>query len=176
MTRGGLHETASDCGLVLLANIQLDHNQMPTTFPLVSELPGFLQETAFLDRIKGIIPGWEIPKLSNDSFAKSLGLKADFFGDALISMREDFIHDQLASQKIKFLGDKVYKRNADAVTAIASGMMKILFPNAELSNVEFERYCVKPAKRLRQLVWDQLQALDSEYRQYASSILVEVID
>lgn len=43
LTRGGLHETASDCGLVLLANILLDSQQRPIATLLVKELPDFLQ-------------------------------------------------------------------------------------------------------------------------------------
>jgi ATP-dependent Lon protease len=78
LTRGGLHETASDCGLVLLANITLDAQQRPVMDPLVRELPGFLQETAFLDRLRALIPGWEIRKLSSECFARSVGLKSDF--------------------------------------------------------------------------------------------------
>ena len=57
LTRGGLLETSSDSVLVLLANIALDEMQRPLREPLIQELPSFLQETAFLDRIKGIIPG-----------------------------------------------------------------------------------------------------------------------
>src|SRR5437016_3426072 len=62
LTRGGLHELASDCGLVMLANITLDERQLPVSDPIIRELPVFLQETAFLDRIRGIIPGWELRK------------------------------------------------------------------------------------------------------------------
>lgn len=47
LTRGGLHETASDCSMILLANISLDNQQQPVSEPLVRELPAFLQETAF---------------------------------------------------------------------------------------------------------------------------------
>ena len=54
LTRGGMHETASDCSLVMLANIMLDSQQQPLIEPLVKELPGFLQETAFLDRIRAL--------------------------------------------------------------------------------------------------------------------------
>jgi ATP-dependent Lon protease len=86
LTRGGLHESSSDWGLVMLANILLDSNQNPIESPRLKELPDFLQETAFLDRIKGIVPGWKTKKLSPDSFAKNVGLKADFFGDAVASI------------------------------------------------------------------------------------------
>jgi ATP-dependent Lon protease len=176
LTRGGLHETASDCGLILLANITLDSQQRPLHDSLVRELPKFLQETAFLDRIRALIPGWEIRKLSNECFARGVGLKSDFFGDALLALRNDLQHDQRASRWLKLTGSKVNKRNEDAVQAIASGMLKILFPHGQLSPLEFEHYCVKPARKLRQLVWDQLQDLDAEYRQYESEIQYQILD
>lgn len=176
LTRGGLHETASDCGLVLLANITLDSQQKPLNDLLIRELPPFLQETAFLDRIRAMIPGWEIRKLSGECFARGAGLKSDFFGDALLALRNDLEHDQRAARRIELLGSRIYKRNEDAVRAIASGLLKILFPHGQLTQTEFEQYCVKPARNLRQLIWNQLQTLDAEYRQYENIIRYQVLD
>lgn len=174
LTRGGLHESSSDCGLVMLANITLDTHQQPVASPLVSELPVFLQETAFLDRIKGIVPGWKIRKLGGDSFAKSVGLKTDFFGDALLAFRDNLEIDQMCARRIQLTGRK-FKRNEDAVHAIASGMTKLLFPHGTMSDEDFEHYCVRPAKQLRQLIWDQLYMLDAEYRQFEKDIQYEIV-
>ncbi len=174
LTRGGLHETASDCGLVLLANITLDNQQRPIMEPLVRELPEFLQETAFLDRIRALIPGWRLRKLSGECFAHGVGLKSDFFGDALLEMRNDLELDQWCARRIHLTGAKVYKRNEDAVQSIASGLMKIMFPHSEVSETEFEFYCVRPARLLRQGIWSQLQNLDGEYRQYEAEIRCEI--
>jgi ATP-dependent Lon protease len=166
ITRGGLHEAASDCGLVLLANILLDTQQRPAADPLVKELPRFMQETAFLDRVKGIVPGWLLPKLSSRSFAVSSGLKSDFFGDALIALRDDLSADQYCVRRIRLKGTNPYHRNEESIAAIATGLMKILFPHGQASDEEFWRNCVQPATKLRQYVWDQLYQLDGEYRQY----------
>lgn len=175
LTRGGLHEMASDCGLVMLANISLDERQQPINELLVKELPPFMQETAFIDRIKGLVPGWELPKLANKNFAASNGLKSDFFGDALIELRSDLQADQICAMRIRLKGDKPYRRNEEAIQSIASGLLKILFPDGRASDEEFQRYCVYPAKRLRQRIWDQLYQLDGEYRQYAHDLDCEVI-
>jgi len=171
LTRGGLHETSSDCGLVLLANITLDEYQRPMREVIVEELPEFLQETAFLDRMRGLIPGWKLPKLSSHFLIGpqtelAVGLKSDFFGDVLLSLRDDFSSDQYCARKIKLKGERPYRRNEESVRAIASGLMKLQFPHGELSIEDFERYCLKPALELRQLVWSQLYILDGEYRQY----------
>jgi ATP-dependent Lon protease len=160
LTRGGLHESASDAGLVMLANIALDDEQKPLNQLLVKELPEFLQETAFLDRIRGLIPGWKIQKLSSKCFATNVGLKSDFFGSA---------------RRIELKGDKPFKRNEDAVIFIASGLMKILFPDGAITDAEFTRYCIKPAIELRQLIWDQLQTMDGEYRHYEKQIAVNLL-
>lgn len=175
LSRGGLHETASDCGLILLANIALDSQQRPIVNPLVRELPDFLRETAFLDRIRALIPGWKIRKLSSECFAVGVGLKSDFFGDAMLALRNDLDHDQRCARRIRLRGSKVYKRNEDSVRSIASGLMKILFPHGEATDLEFERYCVRPAKTLRQFIWSELQNLDAEYRQYESEIDYEIL-
>ena len=171
LTRGGLHETASDCGLVMLANIGLDEYQRPVRDLLVEELPEFLQETAFLDRLRGLIPGWKLPKLSSHlligpNTTNPIGLKADFFGDVLLALREENEADQYCAEHIHLTGKKPYRRNEESVRAIAAGLMKILFPHGQLTPEEFQRYCIKPALELRQLVWDQLYVLDGEYRQY----------
>jgi ATP-dependent Lon protease len=136
----------------------------------VRELPQFLQETAFLDRLKGLIPGWELPKLTANSFASSVGLKSDFFGDVLIALRNDLTADQYCAQHVQLDGYRVYKRNQEWVQNLSSGLMKILFPDGQFTTTEFHRNCVKPALKLRQLVWDQLYTLDEEYRQFSRQL------
>jgi ATP-dependent Lon protease len=154
----------------MLANIMLDSEQRPVLSPLVKELPEFLQETAFLDRLRGILPGWKVSKLSGGSFAQGVGLKSDFFGDALLALREDVSANQFVGRAVTLKGKKLYKRNEDAVRLLASGLMKLQFPHGQVTPEEFEMYCVRPAVELRQLVWEQLHVLDAEYRQYDEDI------
>lgn len=174
LTRGGLYETSSPCSLVLLANIMLDSEQRPIVSPLIKELPEFLQETAFLDRLRGILPGWKVRKLSGESFAQGVGLKSDFFGDALLALREDVSANQFVRRVLSLRGKRLYKRNEDAVHLLASALMKLQFPHGQVTPEEFETYCVRPAIELRQLVWDQLYMLDAEYRQYDEEIGYEL--
>lgn len=170
LSRGGLYETSSDCSFVMLANITLDENQRPVQHPLVNELPEFLRETAFLDRIRGLIPGWRLRKLTADCFANTIGLKADFFGDALLCLRNELDIDAFCSRRIRLRGTKRYQRNEEAVRSLASGLMKIQFPHGEVTDEEFWQYCVEPAALLRQHVWEQIYTLDAEYRQYQERI------
>jgi predicted ATP-dependent Lon-type protease len=48
-------------------------------YHLFEPLPDFLQVIAFLDRIHAYLPGWELPKLSPDSYAKDYGFITDYF-------------------------------------------------------------------------------------------------
>ena len=175
LTRGGLYQIASDCSFVLLANILLDEQQRPVNDLLTKELPPFLQETAFLDRLKGMIPGWEIGKLTSRSFSNTVGLKADFFGTVLLSLRDELEADQIITRRVRLVGQRVFKRNEDAVRAIASGLYKILFPHGHCTDAQLHQYCVAPAVRLRQLVWDQLYAQDAEYRQFEERLQAAII-
>lgn len=178
LTAGGLHETASDCGFVMLANITLDDQQRRVKASLVEELPPFLRETAFLDRIRALLPGWELPKLSSklligQDSPLTMGLKSDFFGDALVALREDLMAESYCARNIQLGGEKPYRRNEEAVRAIAAGLMKIQFPHGDVDPLDFQRYCVKPALRLRQGIWDELYAMDGEYRQYEARITLD---
>lgn len=176
LTRGGRHETASDCSLVMLANIQLDEHQQPVGGDkLVEELPEFLQETAFLDRLQGLLPGWDLPKLSTHSYARTVGLKADFFGDALVALRDDIAHDQFVTGHVQLVGERPNTRNQKAVENLASGLLKILFPHGEVTPEEFREFCVEPAVRLRQNIWSQLYRLDGEFRQWDKTLEAEVV-
>jgi ATP-dependent Lon protease len=164
ITRGGKVEIASDCGLVLLANILLDEFLQPVSNLLIEDLPEFMRETAFLDRFKGIIPGWEVPKFRQEMIAESVGLKADFFSDTLTAMRNDPQHEEWVRRHIEF-PENVTIRDQEAIISIASGLVKILYPNLEIIPEEFVNFALNPAIRMRQYVRDQLWVLDPEYRQ-----------
>ena len=53
----------------------------------------------------------------------------------------------------------------------------IVFDGFALSYLyqDFEYYCVKPAIKLRQMIWGQIQLLDAEYRQYEPDIRYEIL-
>ncbi len=171
---GAKFTTSSDCSLVLLANIELDSQQNPVRRILVQELPEFLQETAFLDRIKALLPGWLIPKLTPSCFGQRVALKSDVFGEVLFALREDLEADQCVQNKVVLEVGNSYGRNVQAVRSIAAGLVKLLFPDLRMSDSEFYRLCVEPAVRLRQGIWSQLYELDAEYRQYDAEIRAEL--
>lgn len=172
--RSGFQDVASDCSLVMLANIDLDEYLRPHNEDhLVADLPKFFAETAFLDRFAGIIPGWKIPKFQREMAASQVGLKMDFFGEALLSLRQDNRFSSYAQQHIKF--DKgITVRDQNAILKSAAGFLKILYPHLELTLSDFQRDCLEPARSLRQAIRASLYYLDDEFSQFGREIYVEV--
>ncbi len=172
--RSGFADISSDCGLVMLANIELDEELRPRNEEnLIANLPHFFAESALIDRFAGIIPGWEIPKFQREMTASQIGLKMDFFGEALLSLRQDNRFTSYVQQHTQF--DKnVTVRDQNAILKSASGFLKILYPHLELTLMDYQGDCLEPARRLRQAIRNSLYFLDDEFRQLGREIYVEV--
>lgn len=54
-------------------------------------------------------------------------------------------------------------RDKKAIIRLASAYLKLIFPDLQVSQEEFNKYCVQPAVDLRQRVRDELRKMDSEY-------------
>jgi ATP-dependent Lon protease len=124
--------------------------------------PNFLRETAFIDRFSGLLPGWNLPRISKDSPSTAIGLKGDIFGEILHSLRSDISYRDYVKTNMD-LQNCDDMRDSKAVEAGATGLLKILFPDKDPSEEDFYLYCVNPALELRQRVRDELCKLDREY-------------
>lgn len=162
--RGSASAIAAEAGLVILANIELDHNKRPVNedVGLFRIFPNFLRETAFIDRFSGLLPGWDLPRISKDTPSKSTGLKGDIFGEILHSLRGDISYRDYVKNEME-LHNCDDMRDSKGVEAGATGLLKILFPDKAPTEAEFYQYCVNPALELRQRVRDELCKLDREY-------------
>jgi ATP-dependent Lon protease len=172
--RAGFQDVASDCSLVMLANIDLDEKLRPRNPDnLVANLPPFFAETAFLDRFSGIIPGWQIPKFQRAMAAFQIGLKMDFFGEALLSLRHDNRFLSYAQQHTQF-DQSATVRDQNAILKSAAGFLKLLYPHLELTLMDYQRDCLEPARKLRQSIRNSLYYLDDEFRQFGPEIYAEM--
>lgn len=162
----------SECGFVMLGNISLDENRMPihTGDGLFSEIPNFLRQTAFIDRIHGFVSGWDLPRVTKDMPSHCLGFKGDFFSEMLHILRKDIRFADYVSVNMH-LENCQDLRDRKAITRLATGFMKLLFPNLQPSRLDFLTYCVKPAVELRQRVRDELHKMDPEYPRVTISVL-----
>lgn len=162
--RGSASSINAEAGLVMLANIDLDQNKRPLNeqVGLFRVFPNFLRETAFIDRFSGLLPGWDLPRISKDTPSKTIGLKGDIFGEILHSLRSDISYRDYVKTNME-LQNCDDMRDSKAVEAGATGLLKILFPDQDPSEQEFYLYCANPALELRQRVRDELCKLDREY-------------
>ena len=162
----GNTEATSEAGFVMLGNITLDEDHRPVHLDegIFREIPNFLQETAFIDRLHGIIPGWELPRVSKNTPSHSLGFKGDFFGEVMHRLRREIRYADYVKLNMQLTGcDDL--RDRKAITRIATAYLKLLFPDLKVSENEFIEYCVHPAVELRQRVRDELHKMDPEYTQ-----------
>lgn len=161
----GKQQVTSDAGIVILGNIPIGADNKPMDDILFHNLPLFLQETAFIDRLHGILPGWELPRITTSSPANGIGFKADFFAEYLHALREESIFSEYVNSKMQINGTNDM-RDVNAIRRLTTGYLKLLFPNLNPSEAEFLEYCIKPSIKLRQSVRDQLSKLDAEYKTY----------
>ena len=162
-SRGGKQQTAATAGIVILANIPLDADGYPRFSNLFLNLPEFLRETAFIDRIHGILPGWKLTRIEERAISNTLGFKADFFGEVLHNLRHRAGYEEYVKAHGQIIGTQDV-RDRNAIVRLAAGYLKLLFPDLNLSHHELVEYCLRPAASLRQTVRDQLAAMDPEYK------------
>jgi ATP-dependent Lon protease len=160
-TRGNKLATA-DAGFVLLGNIPVNSQGVPSEPILFLNLPGFLQETAFIDRLHGILPGWELPRFRADMPARDIGFKADFFGEVLHALRERPGYEEYVNLHLEIHGTDDM-RDKKAIQRLAAGYLKLLFPDLKVNQEEFQKYCIDPSVALRQAIRTQLSRLDPEF-------------
>lgn len=108
---------------------------------------------AFMDRLTGVIPGWELDSIASreKSLTKHYGFTADYFSEILNKLR-NIEFGQLIKSKIKL--DNASIRDEDAVKKIISGLIKLIYPHGEIMDEEFKQI-VDYAIELRQFVINQ---------------------
>lgn len=155
----------SESGFVMLGNITLGSNRLPLyeSDGIFKELPSALQESAFIDRIHGLIEGWFMPRVSRNTPSRTLGFKGDFFSEVLHELRVDLRYADYVSQSLH-LPQCEDMRDNKAIARLAEGFLKLLFPDLVLSEEEFITFCVNPAVRMRQQIRDELSKIDQEYK------------
>jgi ATP-dependent Lon protease len=162
--RGSASSINAEAGLVLLANIDIDENRKPVNeeIGIFRLFPNFLRETAFIDRFSGLLPGWDLPRITKETPSKNLGFKGDIFGEILHSLKADVSFKDYIKMNMDLL-DCDDMRDSKAIESGASGLLKIIFPDKNPNEEEFYKYCVNPATELRQRIRDELCKLDREY-------------
>ena len=159
------YEGKSDAGVVFLGNIAQDN--MDEYINMFTELPTLFQESALLDRIHGFIKGWDVPRMNDDLKICGWALNSEYFSSILHLLRDDASYRAIVDKLIE-VPDRADTRDTEAVKRIATAYLKLLFPNvrkpSDISAKEFQKYCLKPAAKMRNIIKIQLGILDEEFK------------
>lgn len=141
-----------DVSMVFEGNINDSvQNVLKTTHLFDPFPPEFNEDSAFFDRIHCYLPGWEIPKMRSDLLTKRYGLITDCLSEFCKGMRKrDYTHHL----------DDFYRLNGDfntrdeiGVRKTFSGLMKLLFPNEEMSHDDAKMildYAIEGRRRVKE--------------------------
>lgn len=151
----GPKKTTSTCSLVFLGNIEVKGFIPVEDFTYV--LPQFMRDSAFVDRINGIIPGWKLPKIKKPEIhlSQNYGFSSDYFSEILHELRKmDF---QTELKEIVDL-ENVTIRDYKSIFKLLSGMLKVLFPHKKWKKDELEKI-IKFCLEYREMVCEWLHKM-----------------
>jgi ATP-dependent Lon protease len=164
ISRGG-RSLVADCSFFFAGNIDLDADGLLPHrgyLHLFQALPEELCDVAIGDRIHGFLPGWEMPKISDDVLADGVGLLSDYFGEVLGELRRDLAFQDHVKRSLDL--SEATARDRNAVEKIASGLLKMLFPDGQIEEAGLA-HVLHTALELRQRVHNQLVKMaPGEYR------------
>jgi ATP-dependent Lon protease len=137
---------------------------------LFMPMPDVIREDmAFLDRIHFYIPGWEMPKMKVDFFTLHYGFVVDYLAEALRELRKHTFTEVL--DRHFSLGSHLKSRDVKAVRKTVSGLVKLIYPNGELSRDELAEL-VELSLEGRRRVKEQLKKMGSfEFHQTSFSLI-----
>ncbi len=134
---------------------------------MFSELPGLFQESALVDRIHGFVKGWDIPRMNDDLKISGWALNSEYFCAILHLLRDDASYRAIVDKLVE-VPEKADTRDTEAVKRIATAYLKLLFPNVrtatDVNPKRFLKYCLRPARNMRQIIKRQMGILDTEFK------------
>jgi len=154
----GKRKGSSGCSLAFLSNITVSGERPVEEFTYI--LPEDMRDSAFIDRLHGFIPGWEIPKVGSSKIYLSnyYGFAIDYFSEIMHQLRKRIEFMGYIDRCIDIIGAKSI-RDEIAIKRIASGLLKLLCPHGDFSKEEL-RIVMDIATEYRQRIADWLHYME----------------
>lgn len=131
----GQEAVAGEASIAMFGNTNQPIDVMVQTGHLFAPLPDVIRDDmAFIDRLHFYLPGWEIPKMRNDLFTDHYGFVVDYLAEALREMRKHNFTEII--DRHFSMGAHLNARDRKAVRKTVSGLIKILFPDGEVTQEE----------------------------------------
>jgi ATP-dependent Lon protease len=130
------------------------------------ELPVIFRESALLDRFHGFIEGKNIPRMTEKLKVNGWALNTEYFTEMMHLLREqsECMRYRTVVEELVDYPPNVDTRDKEAVLRVCTAYLKLFFPHwtkAEfVQQGEFNRYCLRPAVNMRDIIRKQLQLLD----------------
>ncbi len=165
--REALSGTAS---IVMFGNTNQPVEIMVRSSHLFVPMPEVIREDmAFLDRLHYYLPGWEVPKMQMEFFTEHYGFVVDYLAEALRELRRHNFTEVI--DRYFSLGSHLNARDVKAVRRTVSGLVKLLYPDGEVSKDELEEL-LDLAIEGRRRVKEQLKKMGSfEYHRTSFSYI-----
>jgi len=155
----GPEEMSGYASVAMFGNTNQPIDVMVQRGHLFAPMPDVIRDDmAFIDRLHFYLPGWEMPKMRNEHFTDGYGFVVDYLAEALRDLRK---HNYTEVFDRHFsLGAHLNARDRKAVRRTASGLIKILYPNGEVSKEDLEEV-LSVAIEGRRRVKEQLKKMGS---------------
>jgi ATP-dependent Lon protease len=151
----------AEAGVIVLGNI--DAERFDINKNMVEHISEVFGESATLDRFHGFIPGWQIPRMTTGMIAHGWAINTEYFAEVLHELRSDLSYAAIVEEMISYKSN-ADKRDLTAIKRLCTAFMKLLFPHVQsredITQEEFEHYCLRPAMEMRSVIKRQLCIID----------------
>lgn len=156
----GPKRAVSTCSLMLMGNISVE--MKGTGYVPVEDftyvISKDMRDSAMVDRVHGVVPGWELPKIrmSGRHLSRGYGIASDYFCEVMHEMRKQS-YSHIIAQEVDLIGDYTI-RDERSVKRIAGGLLKLIIPSGSTNRSEL-RAIMNLAMEYRKRVNDWLHIL-----------------
>ena len=148
-------EVIANASMAFVGNIDYSIDQLVKSdeHDLFISLPDTF-DLAVMDRLYCYLPGWEMPKTSSHHLTDHFGFITDYLGEAFHHLFRYSNRYDHVSQRVDF-GADVEGRDEKAINKTVCAFLKILHPNGEPTDEQFDEY-VRYATEMRRRVKEQM--------------------
>jgi ATP-dependent Lon protease len=159
----GIEQLTGEASMVFMGNTQKSVPNMMKHSHFFEPLPDKYIDSAFLDRIHGFSPGWEVAPIRHELFTDGYGFIVDYIAEVLKHLRSE---DFTGAYKQHFaIVSEVSTRDQTGFEKTFSGLMKLLYPDGNATPAEVEEILVF-SMELRRRVRENIVRIDATFNRH----------
>ena len=105
--------------------------------------------------------------MNDDLKINGWALNSEYFSSILHLLRDDASYRAIVDELIE-VPPRADTRDTEAVKRITTAYLKLLFPDVrqpkDIRVRDFQKYCLRPAVKMRKIIKKQLEILDKEFQ------------